>query len=238
MMTRISELLALEATVNGDRLAISEIFFDSKSGALRHIALHVNDWIAGSEALVQTDFVERPQPDQGVWPVNVDRATIEQAPRWTDEDTEPHDEAGSLFDLSNWPPLIVGPFGGTYAPMLLQAQIAEEGFSHPERAANEADAQTPPEVDPALLRGLSRGSEWLGREAFGDDGSLGTIKDLLVDAEAFRVTHLVLETADQGLRTLPLSRFRYTAKGGSHAVLRAAKADLDAAPAPDALIGA
>lgn len=235
MMTPISKLIALEADVDGERLAINEIFFDSSSGALRHLALHVDDWISGSEALVPTDFVERPRPQDGLWPVNVDRDTVEQAPRWSHEDTEQHDDAGSIFDLSNWPPLIVGPFGGTYAPMLLQAQLADEGVTNsPGTAEREL---VDPDSDPALLRGLARASEWLGREAFGDDGMLGTITDLLVDTEAFRVTHLVLRTADAGERAVPLSRFRYTAKGGSHAVLSGGIAGLAQEPTPESLTG-
>jgi hypothetical protein len=229
MLMRLNDLLRMKAAVDDERLPVTEIFFDRRSGTLKYVALHIEDWMAESEALLHTDYFERPRADESLWPVNVNRATIENSPRWT----HPHheEEEHSLFDLSNWPPLVIGPFGSTYAPLMLQAQLAEEGVSH-----EDAPHPDDPDAQPRQLRGLDRASDWLDREIFGEDGSLGSLSDLLVDAAEFRVTHLIVDMPDDGERSLPLSRFRYVAKGGTHLVADTTTTRLAAAPDPEAEI--
>jgi len=133
---------------------------------------------------------------------------LEKAPRWSDY-------AGAEgIDLTGWPPILVGPFGGTYAPILLYEQMLAQSESGTPR-------DTSPENE-AVAR-MQHASHWLGLSAFGRDGELGTVRDLLFESDTRDVRWLLV--GESGVfsagpeREVPVEAVRYLAQQGSHLVL-------------------
>ena len=121
-MILITDLLRRKADAQGQRFAVSEIFFDAARGALHYVALRTGGFFNREEVLLSIRAFERPEPRRDGWPVALDGEAVAAAPVWT-EGTK----AGRPLSLTFWPPIVVGPFGNTESPLMLWAQAAEAG---------------------------------------------------------------------------------------------------------------
>ena len=186
-------LLDLQARADGASFSVTELFHRSGTYRLSYAALDAGGWINRHEVLVSLDRFESPRQEE--WPVTMDRESVEQAPRWEHAPSE----------ASALPPIVVGPFGSTFSPLLLDAQLREmaEGAEAPTRV---------PGDDKGRIREMDRASLWLGREAFGPDGRLGTIKDIRV-SDDLTMFEAILDDGTE----LPLKRLRLVDEQG-HAV--------------------
>ena len=111
MSHSLKSLLHRDARADGASFPITELFYEPESRRLRYAALDVGGWFERREVLVALDRFGMPAEDG--WPVAMDRGEIEQAPDWTDAPSAP----------SSLPPLVVGPFGSTFSPLLFAAQL-------------------------------------------------------------------------------------------------------------------
>jgi hypothetical protein len=131
-------------------------------------------------------------------------------------------------DLTGWPPIIVGPFGGTYAPMLLYEQMVAGGDQPPA-------AEAPPEEGSgdALVHRMERATEWLGTLAFGTDGELGRVEDILFDEGRLALSQLVLGSGglfSHRAGRIPVSAVRHMARQGTHLVLDISSREVGPSP--------
>lgn len=212
----LRKLLDLTATSGEDRFRVTALFHDPVKLRLRYVALDIGGWLSHHEVLVGIGRMGAIDADAGTWATSLSHDEAEEAPRWSHH--------APPADLQYWPPLIVGPFGGTYAPLLMEAAWAED-WEDPAEAAEEA-------LPPDALRTrsgepyhLALTNDWLGREAYGEDGLLGTIRDMELSEAPLTLTAAVIETAEGRETRLPLARLRRIADQG-HAVFDARLADL------------
>lgn len=181
-------LLNGKALTDDGAYRVREIYFDQGTWALRHVVIDTGRWFGTDEVLLRIDRFDVPT-DAG-WPLAMSQQEIEDAPRI--------EEAGG-GTLGELPPLVVGPFGNTFSPLLFAATQSVP-------APPEERDGTGPE---ARMRHAERLSDWLGRPAFTDGGSRGEIVDMRVD-DRLRLTHAEFSEGD----TLSLARFRRIAEQG------------------------
>lgn len=195
MTDRLTRLLDTEAVSGDDRFPIRALFHEPQSRRLKAAAVDIGGWLDRREVLVSLDRFGPPGDDG--WPMSLGRDELEGAPEW--------EHAGGLGTAM--PPLIVGPFGYTFSPMLMAAGMNRSA----ERSLPDVPEQSGPEPlesEDGRFAGLERSSDWLDRDAFGPDGHMGKVADLVLDN--LTITALVLDTD----RSVPLSRLRHMAEQG------------------------
>lgn len=209
MLHSLNDLMQSRLHVADRRVTADEVFFDPDDRRIRYLAVDVGGWFKVREVIVAADLLDPPGVMGGAWSLRLDEAALDAAPRWHAGMTE------ETADLTGWPPIIVGPFGGTYAPMLLYEQMVAKTRS--------ADA-TPPEAGSGeeIVFRLERAREWLGILAFGRDGELGRIEDILFEATTLKLERLVLGSGgllSHRVAEVPLSALRHMANQRTHVVL-------------------
>lgn len=197
MTHRLTTLLSLTATPQDGRFGVSEVFHDRDTWRLRRVALDAGGWFERREVLIRIERFGR--PGESEWPVDMSRDEVEQAPRWNDAP----DPSTAL------PPVVVGPFGHTFSPLLMAARwtdaedraLRDEGFQEP------GAGSAAPEFD------MDQASAWLGRDVFDDTGHVGTIADITV-GEDWVMREMLLKDD----RAISMSRLRRVGEQG-HVVI-------------------
>ena len=215
---RVTDLLNRKAESDGQTYPVSELFFHEPSGRLRYAACGVGGFLTRNEVLLRIDRFDMPPVGSRLWPVTLNHDAIESAPTW-------HGGGASAppIHLEDWPPIVVGPFGGTTSPLMIWAELAEtEHENHPQGPAGDSRVSK-----------LERVTRRLKGEAFGSDGLLGTLSDLLIDPETLTVTHFVVR-AEDGDHAVPYANLRHLAHDATHLVLNLDRAGLLALDAPEA----
>lgn len=190
-------LMAAKAKTEDGDFPVRELFFSSRDWTLRHVLVDLGGWLSREEVLVTIRRFER--PDDAGWPLAMSRAELDDAPM-LDPASEP---------APDLPPVVIGPFGNTFSPLLAATVGMEE--SMPEASGDESPSDVMRDGSGRVFR-LERMSEWIGREAFGPEGPLGEITDFRL-TDDFRMTDALLK----GDGIVSLSRFRRLADQG-HAV--------------------
>ena len=117
MIHSLTELMQDRLHVADRKVRVDDVFLDPKARRLRYLAVDIGGWFAVDEVIVSADLLVPPAEGREHWSLRLDEAALTSAPRWGTEGL------GDPPDLTAWPPIIVGPFGGTYAPMLLYEQM-------------------------------------------------------------------------------------------------------------------
>lgn len=218
MLTSYTDLMNYHARLGEDAFDIIDLLFNAADGALKYLVVDTGAWLETQQTLVAASLIGAIDVEDAEVALRASREEFDQAPRW-----QGSDEA-LIPLLAALPPLVVGPFGSTYAPLAMAAELG------PQSAAKDTDPRAQTAFDQFEM---ARG--WLGSEMFGRDGPLGTLGDLLLDAEAGRVTHLVVSSDDVQpgkMLAVPYSVLRYRATGG-HLVLNLTAERLRQAPQID-----
>lgn len=219
MLHSLKDILHSRLTAGDRKVTVDEVFFDSAERRLRYLAVDIGGWFSVHEVIVSAALLE-PPGQTGGWGLRLDEAALEAAPRWHER------MADEAIDLTGWPPIIVGPFGGTYAPMLMYEQLMAQARAG---SAPEGSERPPEGSGEAVVWRLERASEWLGLLAFGRDGELGRIDDMLFDDASRGIERLVLGSG--GLLShrsgeVPLSALRHMAHQRTHVVLDISTGDV------------
>jgi hypothetical protein len=163
MLHSLKDIMHSRLHVGDRKVTADEVFFDSVERRLRYLAVDIGGWFSVHEVIVSAALLDAPG-ETGGWGLRIDEPALEAAPRWHDR------MADEAVDLTGWPPIIVGPFGGTYAPMLMYEQLVARGRA----GADPAGSKSPTEGSgEAMVYRLERVTEWLGLLAFGRDGRTG-----------------------------------------------------------------
>jgi hypothetical protein len=216
LLHSLNDLMQTRLHVADRKVTADEIFFDPGERKIRYLAVDIGGWFEVREVILAADLLDPPGVMGGGWSLRLDEAALDAAPRWHEGMSD------ETMDLTGWPPIIVGPFGGTYAPMLLYEQIVDN---------TRRDAAAAPEAGSGeeIVYRLERSSEWLGLLAFGRDGELGRIDDMLFDATTLRIERLVLGSGgllSHRVGEVPLSALRHMANQRTHVVLDLSSEDV------------
>jgi hypothetical protein len=221
MIHSLTELMQDRLHVADRKVRVDDVFFDPDERRLRYLAIDIGGWFAVDEVIVSADLLVPPVAGREHWSLRIDEAALEAAPRWGAEGL------GDPPDLTAWPPIIVGPFGGTYAPMLLYEQMV---------AGSRTDEPPRDGSGDALVYRMDRASEWLGMPAYGTDGELGQVEDVLFDDATMALEWLRLGSGgifSRATGTVPVSALRHVAKQGTHLVLDITVAEAEATTPPE-----
>ncbi len=208
MLHSMKDLLSGRVAAGERTLPVREIFFRMRDWRLRYLAVDTGGWFGSDEVLLSTDLLAPPTAQRTEWAVEIPPDALETAPRWSDY------SGAEGIDLTGWPPIMVGPFGGTYAPILLYEQMLAQSETEPSK-------DTSPEND-AVAR-MQHANSWLGLPAFGRDGELGVINDLLFEGDTLDIRWFLV--GESGVlpsgtdREISVDAVRYLARQGSHLVL-------------------
>ena len=215
MRHALNDIIGSHVEADGERLDVTEAWIDPVGGRLRYVGLDVGGWLSHRTALLSTGLLTW---DEG-WRADATRAEIEAA--------EIDHEGG--FDIGDLPPLITGPFGNTFSPMLMAAGLRAE-------AEEEAPPHPPAAEEPAvgaddLTRQLDRWSTVRGTPVFARDGEIGPLIDLIYDDRVWDPAALVV-TAVTGRTEVDWHHVRRRVAAGGHFVLHADMAELGIRPSP------
>lgn len=215
MLHSFHDLMNRSLSTDGGKAKLREAFFDPGSGQVRYVAVDIGGWLDTTEVLVEAERLAPPREVGGPWTLSVDASDLETAPRWHEGMAE------DSVDLRAWPPVIVGPFGSTYSPLLMFEQIIAE--------QREQELPPAPEGD-RLVRPLQEVGRWIGLPAFCTDGEIGPVADLLFEVDTNRIVTVVIKpksgtvavdtagTDDSGHILLPLGSLRHRPVQGTHLV--------------------
>ena len=216
MLISLSELRGW--TARNDRPhAISDLLFDLETRRVVYATVGLSG-SKSADALVAASMLRDPDPANGTLTMDLGDEDLARAPRWEGDQSE--------LDamLLAMPPLVVGPFGGTYAPLAM--------------AAMAKDTSDAPQEDPraeAARERFERLSSWLGKPVFASDGEVGIVADLLHAFDDNRLDWLVVDNDrffHHRRRVVPFSAISHRApeETGGHVVLTMSQAEVERAP--------
>ena len=195
MTHRLTKLLSLQAVAGEDRFPVRALFHHVDTRKLAFVALDVGGWFDRREVLVSIDRFGPTTDDS--WPLDMTADEISDAPEWRG-DREPG---------WTWPPLIIGPLGYTFSPMMMAAGMSVSADRQMHGGPDEATDIV--SDSGGRLHDMERSGDWIGKEAFGRDGLLGRVEDVIFDAE----NTLIATILDDGTE-LPMARLRNAPEQG------------------------
>ncbi|MDO6585611.1 PRC-barrel domain-containing protein [Salipiger sp. 1_MG-2023] len=223
MLLSLTDMLTWTIAADAPDLVLSDLVFDAGTRQLVYLSLGTGMG-GGGQALAPASLMGRPDPQTRRVPLRITEEELSRAPHWTGETAQ----IDALFGVM--PPLVVGPFGATHAPLALAAMLG---------SGDDAERQTDPRAEAALDR-YDRLGRWLERPVFGRDAEMGHLADILWNAEANRLDYFIVAHGgffSQDRRALPFSSLSHRAPGakGGHLVLDLPASEMETAPTPDHL---
>ncbi|APZ54006.1 PRC-barrel domain-containing protein [Salipiger abyssi] len=224
MLYSLAEMLSWRARTGGKEAMVTDMLFDLRSRHLTYLSLAV-DGPPGGQALAAASRMGPPDMEARALPLEISEEELARAPHWDGGDTAQLDAL-----MLAMPPLVVGPFGATHAPLAMASY-----------AAGQAEPQ---DDDPRATEALDRYerlTRWLGGPVFARDGEVGSLSDLLFDFEANRINYLIVDNGKffgHQQRALPFTALAHRAPGakGGHLVLDLSQAEVEAAPEAQTVI--
>jgi hypothetical protein len=220
MIHSLTDLMQHRLHVADRKVRVDDAFFDPEARRLRYLAVDIGGWFSVDEVIVSADLLVPPGDGRDHWSLRLDEDALRAAPRWGAEGfSDPP-------DLTGWPPIIVGPFGGTYAPMLLYEQMVARDRTGEPPAEGSGDA---------LVYRMDRASEWMGLPAYGTDGELGQVEDILFDDATMAIAWLKLGSGgllSRSTGAVPITALRHMAQQGTHLVFDVTAAEAAASEPP------
>ena len=193
MSYKLNDLLSLTATPRDGRFPVREIFYDPETWRVRYVALGTEGWFDMREMLIGIRYFGL--PGDGQWPVEMSRDDVEHAPQWN--------EAPS--SATYLPPIVIGPFGYTFSPMMMAAQWYED---RAEQAARDQVQGTVEDSTGRIFR-MDQASAWIKREVRGPAGPVGRVSDMILDPDLV-MTDMEMEDGSR----IPLGRLRHVSEQG------------------------
>ncbi|MDU8911977.1 PRC-barrel domain-containing protein [Aestuariicoccus sp. MJ-SS9] len=205
----------MQATIAGTSHPVRDVLLAGDARALRYVVIDTGGWTESNWLLAAASSVS-PSEDGTALDVDASDQDLRDAPVWSGAPKA----LGQM--LAAMPPLVVGPFGATHAPLVMSAA---------QRAAENNDPDPRAEY---ILQSHLRGQELIGAPVFARDGELGKLADLVLDIEAGALTHLIIAEAgarNGACRIVPVTALRHRAEGDpGHLVLDIGKTDFAASP--------
>ncbi|WP_224814370.1 hypothetical protein [Hasllibacter sp. MH4015] len=183
---------------------INDLMFDPDSLAVEYAVLEGGGWVTNTDVLVHAKRLRAFDEGTRTWTADVSEGDLANAPRLGSD---------NVVDLSALPPVIVGPFGMTYSPILMAAQF----LGYPVTK----DRPTRDAVDQ-----LDRMSDWLGSVVFNGEGPIARIVDLFVDAETMRLTEVEFAMGAEKY-VLPVTAIRTFVRGDGYAICDLTEAEIE-----------
>lgn len=224
MLISLDDLTGWRATTGTRSLNIRDVFFAPDSLEVSYVLVSDGAWTDPERMLVAASYLGDADPDAREIPLRISDDELSRAPRWDSGQ-------GPLASfLTTLPPLVVGPFGATHAPL----PLAAEAMAQPSDDTDERSVMVKERFD--------RLGDWLGKPVFARDGEVGVVRDLLYDPEQGRIAHLIVgddKMFNATQTAIPVAEIahRVDDEKGGHVVLTCGMAAIPTFPAPGDLMG-
>ncbi|EPX85061.1 PRC-barrel domain-containing protein [Salipiger mucosus] len=226
MLISLSDLCkSWRARAGNNRFGVTDLLFDPDRQRVTYLAVKPGGWTSTDQALAAASLMGSVDPEGREITLEITEDELARAPRWAGE------RSGLAEMLAGLPPLVIGPFGATHAPLALASQAAE--------GLGPADEETDPRAETARER-YEQLSHWLGRPVFARDGEVGVVGDLLHDPDENRIAYLVVDNDrlfGRRQRAVPFAEVAHRVDDdhGGHVVLEASTTELESAPSREDL---
>lgn len=174
---------------------IADLMFDPVDHSVNYAVLDGGGWVMNTDVLLHADRLKGFEPTDKNWPAQMSEGDLADAPRIGGD---------NVVDLSALPPVIVGPFGMTYSPILMAAQLLGYPVTK-DRITKHAEER------------LERMSEWMGAVVFNAEGPIARIVNMHIDTETMRVVEVKLAMGTE-MHVLPITALRNFVTGDGYAV--------------------
>jgi uncharacterized protein YrrD len=168
----------LRAT-DGEIGAVKDFYFDDFEWVVRYLVADTGDGGDGRQVLIATAELGRVTPDEQLFRVELTRAKVIASPEISADRPVSRQEEENLFQYYGWSPYWMTT--GGMVPGLGMAAIPVSGSE-----GGETETQGNPH-----LRSLS---EVTGYRIAARDGDIGSVSDLLVNDEDWRIMYMVVDT--------------------------------------------
>lgn len=186
MLQIFRDLVGMPLALKDEKFgSIADVYFDDRDWRARYVVADIGAWYENRQGLLNVDLIGRPDIEKRECPVAL---TKEQIMHAAAPETDPpvRDQQRDARLATPLSAFFISHPGGIYSPALAEAQIAALS-----ELSDEADDDAR-DGDPHL-RSMS---EVLGYSISALDDDFGTVDDFLIDPEAWRVSHAVVDTGN------------------------------------------
>lgn len=223
----LKDLESYEVVSDDTTGRVEDFLFDEVRLHVSAVAVDMGNWLVRRSAILSSDRLGRPDPETRRIPLRITRDEADEAPEienW---------EAG-WFEapaFTAWPPIIVGPAGGTISPLLMQAQAQHLTGNTGARVAE--DRLRDVTENPRRLRSFTTTRS---APVFATDGEIGRVSDMLLRPDSYDVAFLVIDTGgflSHERHVVPAAALSHFAEGDLYAVLSVPMQAVEEAPVHD-----
>jgi len=169
---------------DGDLGSVRTFYFDDLSWVVRYLVVDTGHWLPGKRVLIAPECIGVSDPSERVLSVHLTQDEVKQSPDIDTDKPVSKQQEMRLRQYYNWP-----SYWTMRDPLVAQSLTAYPGGAAaiPPAAAEMVDVEP---GDP-YLRSMR---EVTGYYIETTDGSIGHVKDFIVDSETWHVRYIVVDT--------------------------------------------
>ena len=167
--------------IDGDIGTVKDFYFEDNSWVVRYLVVETGSWLNGRKVLIPTDANLTPDWENQAFPINLSKAQIKGSP---DIDTELpvyRQQEIKLYDhylLGNY-------WRGGFVAGGIPLPMSEEMMQQDDKISEKITG------DDLHLRSIAKVA---GYNVKATDGTIGTVKDFIIDDASWNIISLVVET--------------------------------------------
>lgn len=180
---------AIEAS-DGRKGHVIDLYFDDESWQIRYAVAESGFLFTKQESLLNSSVLEEPSMDKRTISVSLTKEQLEEAesPDAHPPVSEQRQRETRLSQMEFWPPIMVVAPGAVYTPTVAESQLRTGGLvSEPQPEADRRQIGDP------HLRSLD---ELSGYAIEAKDGDMGSIADVLLDPDGWKIRYIVVDTGN------------------------------------------
>ncbi|WP_077624449.1 PRC-barrel domain-containing protein [Sediminibacillus massiliensis] len=175
---------------DGELGKVQELYFDDNKWVVRYLGVDTRKWLPGRTVLLSPSSFKKVDRDNGHVEVTSDKETVRNSPSLEENSSMTPDYELALTRYYGWTPYWSGGFlWGTQDNPFVEtpdAPVETEPVPRMEETADEVKHQ---------LRAVTDLTE--GFTIHANDGKIGSINDVLIDGDNWKIRYLVAESAQE-----------------------------------------
>jgi uncharacterized protein YrrD len=189
---------AIEAT-DGVVGHVKDFYFDDHSWVVRYLVVHTGAWLGGKSVLISPVSIGEPNWTERLLPVAITREQVRHSPDIDTDKPVSRQHEARFFDYYRYPYYWggAGLWGGGFYPGV---SMLGEGYAFTDAEYDRADrerVQTPGEAA-STAHGdshLRSCKSVIGYSIYARDGTIGEVKEMLVDERTWAIRYFVVNTS-------------------------------------------
>lgn len=173
---------------DGEIGKVEEFYFDDQTWTIRYLVVKTGGWLSGRKVLLSPLALQRPDWENKVFRVNLNKQQVQDSPDIDTEKTVSRQHEMELYNHYAWPyygAAGVGFYGGMGMAGMVDSRIPFEDVIAEQHMDKE-------EGDPHL-----RGTEEIqGYHIHATDGKIGEVEDFIINTETWAIDYLIVDTGN------------------------------------------